>query len=182
MTAPVSLVRWAGVCTLAALLGSCASVVPQPGGRPAPPPPPPPPSAPVQPMGWDARPLTPGNWSYAREGGGSVARYTGTSGLPLLWLRCEGGGRAVSLAVAGTAAGDGSAMMTVRTSYGTLTWPARAEGGALPATVATRAASDNGLDWIAFSRGRVAVELPGLPLLVVPTWAEPARVIEDCRG
>ena len=38
------------------------------------------------------------------------------------------------------------------------------------------------LDAMVFSRGRFAVEAPGTPLLVVPAWPEPARVIEDCRA
>jgi hypothetical protein len=33
-----------------------------------------------------------------------------------------------------------------------------------------------------FSRGRFTVEVPGAPMLVIPAWPEPARVIEDCRG
>jgi hypothetical protein len=33
-----------------------------------------------------------------------------------------------------------------------------------------------------FSRGRFAVETDGLPTLVLQTWPEPARVVEDCRG
>ena len=47
---------------------------------------------------------------------------------------------------------------------------------------AMRTASDPGLDQIAFSRGRITIEQPGQPTLVLPTWAEPVRVIEDCRG
>lgn len=36
------------------------------------------------------------------------------------------------------------------------------------------------LDAIAFSRGRIAVGLPGTSAIVLPAWAEPARVVEDC--
>jgi hypothetical protein len=43
------------------------------------------------------------------------------------------------------------------------------------------AATDPLLDAIAFSRGRFAVEAPGLPTLILPTWPEPARVVEECR-
>jgi hypothetical protein len=42
-------------------------------------------------------------------------------------------------------------------------------------------AGDAALDWIAFSRGRFVVAATGMPLLVLPAWPEPARVIEDCR-
>jgi len=53
-----------------------------------------------------------------------------------------------------------------------------------PATArltAELAAFDATLDAIAFSRGRVAFAAAGAPALVVPAWAETARVIEDCR-
>lgn len=38
------------------------------------------------------------------------------------------------------------------------------------------------LDAIIFSRGRIAVGIPGQPTLVLPAWAEAERVIEDCRA
>ena len=37
------------------------------------------------------------------------------------------------------------------------------------------------LDAIAFSRGRVAFSVGSAPALVVPSWSELSRVIEDCR-
>jgi hypothetical protein len=37
------------------------------------------------------------------------------------------------------------------------------------------------LDAIALSKGRFAIETDGLPNLILPTWAEVSRVIEDCR-
>ena len=42
-------------------------------------------------------------------------------------------------------------------------------------------AKDAFLDEMLFSRGRIAVASPGLPGLAIPTWAEPARAVEDCR-
>jgi len=50
------------------------------------------------------------------------------------------------------------------------------------ATTATLAASDPLLDEIVFSRGRFMVHVDGLPDLILPSWPEPAHVIEDCRG
>jgi len=38
------------------------------------------------------------------------------------------------------------------------------------------------LDAIVSSRGRVGFAVGAQPPLVVPPWAEPARVIEDCRA
>jgi hypothetical protein len=149
----------------AALLAGCA-------GRPAPAPPPAPAAAPppaavlVDPTpaatapDWTLSPLTPGEWSYAGEAGGSEARFAGFG------LRCDPGRREVI--VSGPAGGR----LRVRTSYGERTLAA---GAALPA-------ADPLLDEMAFSRGRFAVETEGLETLVVPAWPEPARVIEDCRG
>ena len=54
-------------------------------------------------------------------------------------------------------------------------------GGAGPSQVATLSARDPLLDAIGFSRGRFAVEVAGLPDLILPTWAETERVVEDCR-
>jgi hypothetical protein len=42
-------------------------------------------------------------------------------------------------------------------------------------------ANDRLLDAMVFSRGRFTVEVPGTPMLVIPAWPEPARVVEDCR-
>jgi hypothetical protein len=38
------------------------------------------------------------------------------------------------------------------------------------------------LDAMAFSRGRVGLSALSLPTLIVPAWAEVARVVEDCRA
>jgi hypothetical protein len=47
---------------------------------------------------------------------------------------------------------------------------------------AALAANDPLLDAMVFSRGRFSIEVTGLPRLIIPTWPEPARVIEDCRS
>lgn len=177
--------RIAGAAATLALLSAC---VPQPGREQvsrvpafvpkAPPPPLPPPPVALA-ADWQDWPVTPGTWSYTRDAGGSTARY-GTG----LWLRCEMATRSVAIGRDGVVVGtpDGSAMMTLRTSYGPLQWPAQPLRSDRRGIEAVRSASDVGLDWIAFSRGRFTVELRGLPPLVVPNWAEAARVIEDCRG
>jgi hypothetical protein len=43
-------------------------------------------------------------------------------------------------------------------------------------------ARDPLLDAIAFSRGKFIVAVGGAPDLVLPSWAEVSRVIEDCRA
>jgi hypothetical protein len=44
------------------------------------------------------------------------------------------------------------------------------------------AAADPILDAMAFSRGRVLVEMEGQQPIILPSWAEIARIVEDCRG
>lgn len=121
--------------------------------------------------------MTPGTWSYARDSRSTVARFGTPGAAPIAWLRCDLGTRAIS--VGRIAGAPGSAMLGVLTSFGRSDWPAQAvtEG-----VEASRSATDPGLDAIAFSRGRFALMLTGATPLVLPTWAEPARVVEDCRG
>ncbi len=60
-------------------------------------------------------------------------------------------------------------------------WRAGAVAGPVPAIAARVAANDPLLDAMAFSKGRFAVEVAGLPTLYVPSYPEVTRVIEDCR-
>jgi hypothetical protein len=121
---------------------------------------------------WIDAPLSPGDWRY--EAGPAARAWFGPPGQPSFSVRCEG--RQIVLSRAG--AGSGSTML-VRASNGARSLTARAAGGA---TEAILPASDPFLDTMLFSRGRFAVEAPGLPRLIVPAWPEPARVVEDCRS
>ncbi|HEY0312616.1 MAG TPA: hypothetical protein VGC56_08990 [Allosphingosinicella sp.] len=164
---------WAGSAAL--LLAGCATAPRAPAVAPAPPPPavqpePAPLPPPPPPTGWEDKALTAGDWRYAQAptpqadyGNGNEAAFT---------LRCDVSQRRVSLLRAGAPAGTA---LTLRTTYGVRQLPV-GQGGA-----ASLAASDPILDEIAFSRGRVAVEAPDVPTLTLPTWPEPARVIEECR-
>lgn len=163
------------VLAVLVVLASCA---PRPAPRPAPPSPvpqpqpqprPPAPLPPPPPAQWEDAPLSPGDWSYRGEGTVSLASF-GTA----FQLRCEPGQR-VSLSLTNA----GGSVLIVRTSYGARSLVAEARPGAL---VATLPAGDALLDQIAFSRGRFAVEAPGMARLILPAWPETARVIEDCRG
>lgn len=125
---------------------------------------------------WQDVPLTPGAWRYLREGAGSVAAF-GPSGVSaLVELRCDLAQRTVSL----TRFGPNGGALTIRTSYGERIIPPRS--AAADRVSAIWAASDPFLDRIAFSRGRISVAGPGVAPMYLPAWAEPARVIEDCRG
>jgi hypothetical protein len=169
--------------TLAACVGPPAAAPVQPV-RPAPVAPPAP--AP-QPTGdWTVRPLSPGDWSYRPEQGGSVALFGSAAGAATLSFRCQLATHRIIISRQGAMV-PASGQMLIRTSFGTLQWPAASDAAApshtvQPDSVAIRGAGDAGLDQVAFSRGRFAVEIAGLPMLVVPAWPEVARVIEDCRG
>ncbi|WP_150291137.1 hypothetical protein [Sphingobium estronivorans] len=174
----------AALATSFFLLASCVGA-PQPptaGRAPAPvpasrsaPPPAPPPPAPVE---WQDRDTTSGDWRYQVDGAGSVALFGVDAQSSLFLIRCDKAARRISLLRPGPA---GTAM-TVRTSYGAVSWPAAAAVGTVPATQAIRAANDAALDRIVYSRGRFAVEVQGLPTLILPAWAEIGRVVEDCRA
>jgi hypothetical protein len=165
----------------AATLAACASR-PEPAAAPplAPTPirtPPPTPPRPVPPAAaaWLDAPLAPGDWSHDIQGGVSTALY-GPDGSPSFVVRCEPG-RQISLT---RTAPSAAASLAIRTSSAAWTLPARAAGAG--GTIALVPASDPLLDAIVFSRGRFAVEAAGQGMLIVPTWPEPARVIEDCRS
>lgn len=167
------LLTCAVLATLA--LGACVprQGPPQPPApapvRPAPTPAPAPPPAPP-PADWRDAPLSPGDWT----GTGESASY-GIAGGPSFILRCDAPGR-ISLARTGS---SGGATITIRTTETVRRLPAAPRGSEL---VATLPASDQLLDQIAFSRGRILVESEGAPPLIVPSWPEPARVTEECRG
>jgi hypothetical protein len=155
---------FAGAVTGAALLSACAGKpAPAPAPERTPPPvrqaPPPevvPPPVETGATDWRDEPLTPGDWSYDS----GEARYADFR------LRCDGVRRQVTLSRAGA-----SGQLRLRTTYGERILQA----GALPA-------GDPLLDEIVFSRGRFAVDAPGMATLILPAWPEPARVVEDCRG
>ncbi|NIJ08232.1 hypothetical protein FHS31_001849 [Sphingomonas vulcanisoli] len=153
------------IVMLGLLAVSCAT---PPKPAPAPPPPSAPPTPPPLPTDWRDLPETKGSWRYGTEPGGTSARFDAPEGVTQFTLRCDKATHTVGLIRTGAAP---AAALTVRTSYGARTLP--------PAPLA---AADPLLDQIAFSRGRFTIDAPGLPELVLPAWAEPGRVIEDCRS
>ena len=97
-----------------------------------------------------------------------MARYDGQ-----VMLACTGG--AVTLALPGPAALPPGTTLTITTSDTSRSF---ALSGAPTLTLSPH---DPILDAIAFSRGRFMVAVTGGPRLILPAWAEVARVIEDCR-
>lgn len=146
----------------------------QPRETPRPVPPPPPPAA-----EWRDAPLTPGGWVYRADGNGSAALFGVVNSEAQFSVRCDRSRRQVVLAREGVSNGR---TMTIRTTFSARNFAATAQREPLPYLTASVAASDPILDGIAFSRGRFTVEAPGLPMLIIPAWPEPARVVEDCRA
>lgn len=147
---------------------------PQPSPTPAPPP--------VQafaPENWIDEPRTPGNWRYGAVAGTTVATYAGEDGLVRLSIACDLTARQVRIARPGNA--PAAVQMHIYTETENRTLSAAPAAGDVPQLVAAVAPRDPLLDAMAFSRGRFAVDIPGLNPLYLPSWIEVSRVIEDCR-
>jgi len=157
----------------APLLAAACTTAPAPVPQVAAPPPTPlvVPPKPMLPTDWRDRPYSPGVWHYA----GRLASYGPAGAPPLLTMQCDPTRRLIVLSVLGRAA-----MLTIRTSYAQRDWPAQA--GNDGRSRVSFAAADPQLDQIAFSRGRFSVSGPNIPEIDIPAWAEPSRVIEDCRN
>jgi hypothetical protein len=124
--------------------------------------------------------ITSGSWSYQPVPGGSVARFVDATGTSRFALECSKTTRRVTVSrttVASTLAAPGLFVWTTDAS--------RSLGARFDATAGRVAvelsARDPLLDAMAFSRGRIAVAMPGAEPLVMPAWPEAARTIEDCR-
>jgi hypothetical protein len=118
-----------------------------------------------------------GNWTYARTTDGTEAVFANSAGSEQLRVHCTRGTRRVAISRPASAAAP---FINIWTS-------SRSQSVASTVNPATgRLTIDLGsydplLDAIASSRGRVAFTVGAQPPLVVPPWAEVARVIEDCR-
>ena len=148
---------------------------PQPQPRPLPQPVPAPPAA----QDWRDLPLSGGSWYYSSQGATSQALFGPANSEAAFILRCERARRQITLSREGTAGGN---MMTIRTTSGGRNYPISVQAEPLRYVFTTINAMDRFLDDIAFTRGRFTVEVPGMQMLVLPAWPEPARVIEDCRS
>jgi hypothetical protein len=162
-------------------VASCAAPkpMPKPVTVPKPAPTPPPTPAIVQPTGhWLDWPMAPGSWVYHRDDRGSVALYGLSGSDALVTLRCDKGRGSLFLSRAGSA----GSQMVVRTSTTSKTLALQPTGGS-PAYVATTLTpTDPILDAMAFSRGRIALEVDGGQNIAIPVWSEIGRVTEDCRS
>ena len=96
----------------------------------------------------------------------------------MVTLRCDTQRRRIYLAREGAVTGG---KMIVRSSSSMREFAA-SPTGATPAFLASEIMpNDPILDAMAFSRGRIAIEVTGAPSIAIPSWAEITRIVEDCR-
>lgn len=170
-----------------ALTFTIAACVPAPDSTPAPapaptpvqttPPAPPPPAPAVE--NWIDQPRTPGDWRYRADTNGGMALYGENASETRFSIRCDRSANQIILTRAGQVQGQSG--MTIRTETTDRTLAVRPGDGGQPTTVASVSVRDPLLDAMAITRGRFAVEVPGLSTIYLPPWAEVSHVIEECR-
>ena len=172
------------IAILASLLlaSACSSPTPpepvKPVEQPKPPVQTPPPA--VKPAGhWLDWPLAAGDWVYRQDDRGSLALFGATGQDATVTLRCDRGRQRIYLSIRGNVASPTT--LTMRSSSTTKQWAAAPTGGAPNYVAAEIMPRDPGLDAMLYSRGRIALEVPGLASIAIPNWAEMDRVVEDCR-
>ena len=114
-----------------------------------------------------AYPLSAGDWTYTATPGGSEARF-GASFI----VRCDRATRLVLLQRLISPGSTANAMVIATDSA----------IRSFATSVVRLTARDSLLDAIAFSRGRIVVSGGGDAALILPSWPEAARSIEDCRN
>ena len=163
---PRTRTKWLSLYILA-LLGGSAGAIAQPVAE-----------IPLE--AWQDLPVSPGDWSYAANAQGSVARF-GSTNDAIFMIQCSFGANGqAEIYLTRSGQSDGSPSMTIRTTNGSARFAA--EAGKAGGIVTALAPHEPILDNMAFSRGRIMIGTPGLPDLVIPDWPELTRVIEDCRA
>ena len=119
-----------------------------------------------------------GSWTYAATSEGSDASFANLSAIPQLSVHCTRATRRVSISKPATAAAP---TITVWTSSLTRSIPSSFNPATSRLTV-DLTNYDPILDAIAASRGRIGFGVGSESPLILPAWAEAARVIEDCRA
>jgi hypothetical protein len=171
---------------------ACSGSRPAPAARPplaatTPPKPraptPAPPAAALLPVtaanGWADLALSNGGWRYESDGAISRAIFGENPFRPAMVLACNRGQGWVGIAVRGTQPGPRRMDILTETAQRAVTAANQPE---VEGVAATLAPGDPLLDAMALSKGRFAVAVEGAGMLIVPSWAEVSRVIEDCRS
>ena len=169
---------------VALALAGCATA-PEAVAPPPPPtraaPPPPSVSAPRS-SNWEDWRATPGDWGYRKDARGSIALFGQPGTNALFVVRCDQASARIYMSRSGSFPVGQSGQMTVRTSSTVRTLSAGNSNESPPYIASELLASDRLLDAMAYSRGKFVITVRGADDLVIPTWAEFARVVEDCRA
>ena len=112
-------------------------------------------------------PLSAGDWTYVATASGSEARF-GSSFV----IRCDRPTRLVLL----------QRLIAPRSTANTLVIATDSAIRSFATSTVQLSARDSLLDAVAFSRGRIVVSGGGGVALILPSWPEAARSIEDCRN
>jgi hypothetical protein len=174
-TTPFTILMLAALAGLSGCVSAPKTV--RPVQRPAPPPVVSLPQPKPLPDDWRDWPYTPGDWVYRQDARGSIALFGVPGADAQFTIRCDRQASAVYLSRAGTV----SAPLQLRTSTLQRSLAVQPTGGTPPYVAAAVGPRDTVMDAIAFSRGRFVVQQQGTTTLVLPSWAEIGRVIEDCR-
>ena len=122
--------------------------------------------------------VSPGSWAYRTVAGGSEAAFVDGSGTTRMTIACGNTTRLVTLSRISAAP---AASLAIWTSSASRNLTARFDQPS-GRVISQLSASDSLLDAMVFSRGRVAVSMPGAPALVLPSTPEISHVVEDCRA
>ena len=163
------------------LLASCVAPPPPPAQTAAPALPPvaaTPAPTPRLSAAWNDWPFAVGDWVYRRDDRGSTASFGPTGEDAVVSLRCDLQNRRIYLSREATAPGQ---RIVIRTSSSMKEFAAKPTGGTPVYLASEIMPLDAILDAMAFSRGRILLETDGHPAIILPTWAEIARIVEDCR-
>jgi hypothetical protein len=120
------------------------------------------------PADWRTRPTIAGAWTWRSSPEASEALFSDLRGVQLV-IRCTRATRRVNFSRAGAAPAQPIRIATTSS-----------ERQLPPGNMLL--ASDPLLDAIAFSRGRLWVDVTGVMPLVLRSAPEPARAVEDCRS
>ena len=179
--------RFLHSAALALLFAGLAACVPRAAPEPPQPRPAPRPQAVPAPVPIPAPAAPPANWLQADIGPGGWTYRPGPNGSAALWGRAGEGARLAmacdraSRTVRFTRAGAEPGVMELRSTNGVRTLPTMADSGT-PGATAILPAGDPFLNQLVFTRGRFLVTATGADALIAPSWAEPFRVVEDCRA
>ncbi len=170
------------ILSIVITLSACAAPPPPPAREPAPMPKPVivTPAQPLLQTGdWTVWRLAAGEWVYRRDERGSVALFGVSGENAKVTLRCDTSRKRVYLAREGSAT---IGKTVIRSSSSMKEFAANPTGGTPPYLASEIMPNDPILDAMAFSRGRIAIEVTGQPPVAIPSWAEITKIVEDCRA